>query len=213
MRKVDLIISTDLKAAPLDMQRAHDSIRQRVHAIQILSWVVDLNNNHDGMSTATIDVENGPSIKGSLVLFLDPMFINGVISCRALLEFLGLCWCKHSNQLAEIRKRHSEDDIGIEQFSNASGPLKKATPAEALKFYPGLSADAENAFLVIFKIANKELAHLTHTNIDDLISYDHLMIASKGITALMTNFFYTPLGLEAPVSPISTHSKHGSTLG
>jgi hypothetical protein len=127
--------------------------------------------------------------------FLNPAIECGLMHCRALLEFLGLC--ELNGQLRNIGRRH-DDDVHIEQFSNAAGPLPMVTPAAAVGHYTGEQDEAERALIAVFHATNKGVAHLT-SGLDALKSDAHLIeIASRGVPSLVISHLYTPLGLPAP---------------
>jgi hypothetical protein len=62
------------------------------------------------------------------------MIEAGFVHARALLEFLWLCTA--DGNLAQVKRRR-RDDIGIETFSNAQGPLCLVHPDEAVAAYLG----------------------------------------------------------------------------
>jgi len=74
---------------------------------------------------------------GHLTAFTNPAIETGLMHCRALLQFLGLCTTS-DGRLGNVKKRRP-GDIGIEKFSNASGPLPMVRPSEALACYRGAS--------------------------------------------------------------------------
>jgi len=102
--------------------------------------------------------------RGNLNAFTNPHIEAGLVHCRALLEFLGLCMI--NARLGNVRKRRISD-IGIEHFSNANGPLPMVTPEEAVSRYDGGREEAEEALISIFQAANKDLAHITTDLVDN----------------------------------------------
>lgn len=147
-------------------------------------------------------------VEGTSNAFVNPAIEAGLIHCRALLEFLGLC-VQHG-RLQNVRlPRHQQHDIGIELFSNSSGPLGLVTPAVATAHYSGPSADAERALLAVFHAANKSLAHLTNGFNASLVDSDAMEVASRGVPSLVISHLYTPLGLPAPDFKIKCRSRSG----
>lgn len=145
-------------------------------------------------------------VKSNSYGFLNPVIECGLLHCRVLLEFLGLC--EAGGQLQNVNHRHG-DDIRIEQLANAAGPLPKVTPTAAIARYAGDHRDAERAMLAIFHATNKGLAHLT-SGLDVSKSDARLIeIASKHIPSLVINYLYTPLGLPPPDFDVS--SRHGTS--
>jgi hypothetical protein len=144
---------------------------------------------------------------GNLNGFLNPAIEAGLVHCRALLEFLGLK--AGGGHIVNVKKRRS-GDIGVEHFSNASGRLPKVSPGDAFARYPGGREDAEKAFLAVFEITNKGIAHVT----EDLRDYpDHgrlVEIASLGVPSLVISYLYTPLGLPAPEYQVTHRTRNGS---
>ena len=141
------------------------------------------------------------TIEGNSNAFTNPAIEAGVIHCRVMLEFLGLAMNK-SGALAALAKPRRADDLGIESFKNKNGPLPWVTPAQATKRYPGDPAEAEQALLSVFRIANKGLAHLTSSFMTTPNEEHLLEVASRGVPALVVSHLYTPLGLPAPPSQV-----------
>jgi hypothetical protein len=142
-----------------------------------------------------IFVEGKLQIEGNLNAFTNPAIEAGVVHCRVLLEFLGLC--VHKGCLTHIERR-KKSDIGIENFVGSSGPLQKVDIDVALARYKGDPADAERALLTVFRLANKNLSHTTcelENHPEDVTS---LLIAAAGIPSLVVSYLYTPLGLPPP---------------
>jgi hypothetical protein len=102
----------------------------------------------------TIFVYGKLEIECNFDAFANPAIEAGLLHCRALLEFLGLC--DRNSVLSNIEKRR-RGDVGIEHFKNAAGHLKMVDPQAALKCYDGGLAEAEKALLCIFHLANKGL--------------------------------------------------------
>ncbi|HET7164021.1 MAG TPA: hypothetical protein VFI94_02600 [Pseudolabrys sp.] len=135
-------------------------------------------------------------VEGNLNGFTNPAIEAGLVHCRALLEFLGLCMT--SGRRLGNRKKRRNSDIDIEHFQNASGYLSMVTPDDALKFYKGPPTDVEEALLTVFETTNKGIAHSTS---DFNAHPEHARlaeIASRGIPPLVVSHLYTPLGLAAP---------------
>jgi hypothetical protein len=136
-------------------------------------------------------------VEGNLHGFINPAIEAGIMHCRALLEFLGLC--DTDGKLGNITRGRRKTDVGIEHFSTPAGaPLKMVTPDDAADRYPGPSDEAKNALLAVFQVANKELAHVTEDLRDSPEHARLIEIASRGIPVLMVGCFYKPMGLPAP---------------
>jgi hypothetical protein len=144
----------------------------------------------------SIHINGNVTVEGNLKAFTNPVIEAGLVHCRALLEFLGLCMTRGA-KLGNIKDRRRRD-IGIEHFKTSSGYLAKVTPDQALNRYEGGREEAENALVAVFQITNKGLAHIT----DDLTENpEHgplVEIASRGVPSLVISHLYTPLGLKPP---------------
>lgn len=148
------------------------------------------------------------SIEGNSNAFINPAIEAGLIHCRALLEFLGLC--VQVGQLQNVKlPRRRPDDVGIESFSNSSGPLSLVTPAEAVSHYSGPASQAERALLAVFHAANKGFAHFTDGFDASLVDGDAIEVASRGVPSLVISHLYTPLGLPAPDFEIQGRPRSG----
>ncbi len=135
------------------------------------------------------------SVEGTSNTFVSLSVESGLMHCRALLEFLGLCL--RGENLANVQSRRL-DDVGIELFSNSMGPLKMVTPLEAISHYGGQAAEVERALVTVFHVTNKGFAHFTTGLNASLATGDALEIAARGVPSLVVNHLYVPLGLLAP---------------
>lgn len=153
----------------------------RMQAVAILNLALKLQAT---FGAAPMNIYAKDMVEGNLNAFTNPAIESGLMHCRALLEFLGLCKTA-DGRLGNIKKRRSSSDVGIENFSNSRGHLKKVVPDEALNCYPGPRDEAENALLAVFQITNKGLAHVTEDLIDNPEHGSLIEIASRGVPSLM----------------------------
>jgi hypothetical protein len=136
----------------------YELLPYRMQAVAVLNRALKLRATCGG-APMNIYANDKLVIEGNLNAFTNPAIEAGLMHCRALLEFLGLC-VAGDGRLGNIKKRRSSD-VGIENFSNSSGHLKKVAPDDVLNRYPGPREEAENALLAVFQITNKGLAHVT----------------------------------------------------
>lgn len=127
----------------------------------------------------------------------NPSIEVGIIYSRVLLEFVGLKANKKKDALVEVQRR-LDDDIGIEDFSSATGPLKRVTIAEALSCYPGPAKDAEASLVTIIAHADKAVAHMTEGPVQDDRTADLVELGGKGVLALVSRYLYRALGRNIP---------------
>ncbi len=153
-----------------------------------------------------IFVNDQLTIEGNSNAFINPAIEAGVIHSRALLEFLGLNMSRNGRLQNPIGPR-KPDDIGIELFANATGSLARVSPTQALSRHPGGEAEAEQSLLSVFRLANKGLAHLTSSFLASPEETRLLEIASRRIPALIVSYLYTPLGIPAPASRLSSRPR------
>lgn len=172
-------------------------------AIEALNAALRLRISWERAQPMKIFINDELTVEGNSNAFANPAIEAGVIHCRALLEFLGLSMSK-AGRLQNLTRPRWPDDIGIEHFASATGPLAHVSPAQALSHYPGGEAEAEQALLSVFRIANKGLAHLTSSFLASPEETRLLEIASRGVPALIVSYLYTPLGLAAPASQLSS---------
>jgi hypothetical protein len=180
------------------MDREHllnELLPYRMQAVETLNLALNLSTRW-GAAPMTLHVGDKLVVEGTLHGFTNPCIEAGMMHCRALLEFLGLC--ERNGELGNLKKRRLTD-IGIEDFTTSSGaPLKNVTPVDATGRYPGPRGEAENALLAIFQVTNKGLAHVTE-DLNDSPEHARLIeIASRGIPVLMVGCLYKPMGLPAP---------------
>ena len=180
----------------MDRNRVLIELPYRMQAIATLNLAINLSAT---LGAAPMRLYAGDKlvVEGTLHGFTNPAIEAGIMHCRALLEFLGLC--NDNAQLGNITGARRRTDIGIEHFNTPAGaPLKIVTPDDAANRYPGPIDEAKNALLAVFQVANKELAHVTEDLRDSPEHARLIEIASRGIPVLVVGCFYKPLGLQAP---------------
>lgn len=197
------------QARMFDEQKVKRLLAHRMQSVTTLNWALDLRSRWSEAPPIAVYIDGKLQIEGNLGAITNPMLDVGLVHCRALLEFLGLC--NRNGSLAQIKdKERHKTDVGVEHFRNADGPLKKVEPEVALSRYEGNKAEAEKALLTILHVTNKGLAHNTMDLIEDPEGGKFIEIASRCVPALMVSYFYAPLGLPKPNSWITTRPREAS---
>ena len=169
-------------------------IPHRLGAVNSLTHALRLCNSFENPKPIKIYFDRKLTIVGNSNAYTNPVIESGLIHCRALLEFLGICYTKNG---LEIIKNRKPDDVGIEHYKDSNGAaLQKVSPDVAISRYPGPRDDAEKALISIFLAANKGLAHVTSELQPQELRL--LEIASRGVDALVISYLYTPMGKVAP---------------
>lgn len=146
-------------------------------------------------------VDDKPCFKGLETAFTNPAIEAGIINCRVMLEFLGLCLKKNSSSELEARPSSKyKDNIFIEHFESDGIALKRVSPEQVRRLS---TTDPEKGVLALARllhISNKEVAHPTYgrSGENDDADTELLIIGANGIRALTVSYFYTPLGLNSP---------------
>jgi hypothetical protein len=183
----------------VEKQKILHLLDYRMQSVEQLNWALSTRSQWDAAPPIAVHIDGKLSLEGNLNAITNPMLEVGLVHCRALLEFLGLR--SENGKLSQIQTRRPTD-IGIEYFESTSGPLTKVSPETAVSRYKGDEAEAERALLRVFQLTNKHLAHCTFDLNDEADDIGLIDIASRGVTALMISYFYTPLGLTRPESPV-----------
>lgn len=184
----------------------HELLPHRMQAVATLNMALKLYATW-GVAPMTLYAGDKLVVEGNLLAFINPAIEAGIMHCRALLEFLGLC--NDNGRLGNISRQRRSTDVGIEHFSTSAGPLEKVTPANVLRLYPGPSDEAENALLAVFHVTNKGLAHVTKDLSENPGHGPLVEIASRGVPSLMVSYLYTPLGRPAPEYKLTTRPRDG----
>lgn len=158
--------------------------------------------------TLEIRFDGKTSIEGLSTAFTNPAIESGIMHCRALLEFLGLKADRSNHTKLATRTGKQTDDLVIEDFTGPNGKLSKITISEALSPYDGNPEEAEKALARVIHVANKGIAHSTLGPIDDPEDRTLLEIASRGVPTLVTNYFYTRMGLQVPSYQLKSRSRN-----
>lgn len=170
-------------------------IPYRLGAVNSLTHSLKLVNDFQDAKAIEIYFDKKLVIIGNSYAYTNPVIESGLVHCRALLEFLGLCCTK--NGLGNIKKRKNKDDVGIEYYLDINGmPLQKLTTDLAISRYPEPREDAENALISVFRASNKGLAHNTLEFEPQELRL--LEIASRGVETLIISYLYTPMGITTP---------------
>jgi hypothetical protein len=92
------------------LRELNELIPYRMKAAGILNCALELRARWLKAPTMTLYVDGKQIMEGNLNAFTNPAIEAGVVHCRALLEFLGLC--NKNGALCKIKKRHP-GDVGI----------------------------------------------------------------------------------------------------
>lgn len=189
-------------------------IPSRLDALATLTIVLRLRMKWDGPKPMKLYFDDELQATGTAAAFTNPVIEAGLVHCRALLEFLGLrVDGKDHRLLVDRGPKPRVDDWVIEDFANASGPLPRVTPSDAVAAYNGDPKEAEAALAGVLHLANKGLAHITAGLAVSAMDMQQLEIASRGIPALVCIHLYRRLGVECPRPRISsTLRRRGSQL-
>lgn len=180
----------------------HRFIPHMLGAIEALQVALHLHTIWQDPQPMKILINDKLIVEGNSYAFINPVIEAGIIQCRTLLGFLGLSMNKAGK--LDNRPPPRKDDIGIECFSNAAGPLTTVSPTQALSHHYGSEVESEAALLSVFRIANKGLAHLTSTFLPSPEESRLLEIACRDVRSLTIRHLYTPLGLSAPASQVTS---------
>jgi hypothetical protein len=179
----------------------HDALNRiipyRLNAIATFGLVLRLRPSWRGGQPMQVFVREKLVIEGNSNAFANPAIEAGIVHCRAMLEFLGLALDKQGS-LQSLKRARKRDDLGIENFSNANGPLTILSPRQAVSVWQQGEVEAEQALISVFKAANKGLAHFTTLPLASAEETKLLEVASRLIPELVARCLYAPLGLEPP---------------
>jgi hypothetical protein len=198
---------SNAKTISADHERLlHKLLPYRMQAVATLNLALRLGSAWTDAPSMTIHADGKLVVEGNLDAFTNAAIEAGLVHCRALLEFLGLC---EKRGFLANRTNRQPGDIGIEHFRNEGGPLRMVDPETVLSRYEGGRDEAEKALLSIFHVANKGLAHITQDLIDHPEYGTLLEIASRGVPSLVVSYLYTPLGIVAPNYKIVSRPRDG----
>lgn len=181
----------------------------RLEAIEVLGLALRYRLSWTGPVPMQIHFDGKLSIEGLSSAFTNPAIEAGIVHCRAVLEFIGLRVDPTDQRRLSARSGSRRDDLVIENFANAAGPLPLVTPAMAVAPYNGPLGEAEQALARVIHIANKGLAHSTVGLITDPDDLRLTEIASRGVRTLLVNHFYVPLGLRVPAEGLPSRRRDG----
>ncbi len=179
-------------------------IPYRMQAVDTLNYALRLRSSWSDAPLMTIHADDKQVMKDNLNAFTTPPIEAGLVHCRALLEFLGLC-VKDGSLITG--KKSQPGGIGIEHFKSAGETLKIVDPESVLSRYEASQEEAEKALLTVFHITDNGLAHITAGLAAHPATGSLLEVASRGIPAPVISYLYTPPGLAAPNDKITSRSQ------
>lgn len=144
-------------------------IPHRIQAIEAGQAALEWQQRHDPYS-ATISIQVVGSqdnlFDGNLIDITDPMIFKANVSCRLLLNFLGIGIKARPLELVTITKSRQATDVGIEHYSDPKGaPLPRLTPDAARALFPDHDAACLlSSWATVIAITNKRLSHLTENS-------------------------------------------------
>ena len=139
------------------------------------------------------------AIEGSSNLFINAALEAGLIHARALLDFMGLrIHPKNPSRLKQRKKVQHPDDIVIENYAVNGTPLSRVSVREVVGKYASFYNQVENTLATLISTTNKRLVHSTSIGLDDPDQLKILKEGSEIVPAIVTDFFYARLGLQAP---------------
>jgi ribosomal protein S18 acetylase RimI-like enzyme len=101
----------------------YEILPYRMYAVATLHRALQLRAKWSDAPSMTIFVDGKLEIEGNFDGFANPAIEAGLVHCRALLEFLGLC---DKNAVLSNIERRRRGDVGIEHFKNAAGRAEVA---------------------------------------------------------------------------------------
>ena len=118
-------------------------IPHRLSAVYALTNALRLHSSFENPKSIEIYFDRKLTIVGNSNAYTNPVIESGLIHCRALLEFLGICYTKNGLEIIKDRK---PNDVGIEHYKDSNGAtLQKISPEVAISSYSGSKDDAEKA--------------------------------------------------------------------
>ena len=179
-------------------------IPYRLATLDIMRFALTELIFEDGPKPIKLYIDGKLRITGQTNAFSNAAIEAGIITARALLEFLGLQVDQNDpKRLKERSGKQHNDDLFIEDFTNDTKRLSKVTIEDVHKYYPGPPQIAEGALARVIHIAHKEIAHSTLGRGKANDDIEMVKLAAKGIRALTVSFFLIKLGIPAPASPVN----------
>jgi len=135
-------------------------IPHRLDALAIAELMLKFRLRWEEPKPMQIIVDSKLQFEGLTSMFTNPILEVGILNVRGLMEFVGLKVAGTALVQLNPRQRRA-DDIGIEMFSTASGPLRLVTPDDVAAEHLLDPTAAQVAMVATIEAANKGLAHFT----------------------------------------------------
>lgn len=152
------------------------------------------------MDVLPIEIRQGDRtlLHANTNLLVNSTFALGIISARALLEFLGLKAGKITNEL-KGRERKQDDDIVIEDFYGVDGSRLNMIDVATIEVeFPEHHEYVRRALWELISDAHKGTAHLTDLRKEDPDTFQIYRYGIKGLSILMDKYFYSEIGMACP---------------
>jgi hypothetical protein len=183
-------------------------IPHRLDALAIAELMLMFRLRWSEPKAMQIAVDGRLQFTGLTTVFTNPIVEVGILNVRGLMEFVGLKASAGSLVPIDLRQRR-KDDVGIEMFAAASGPLCLVTPSEIGAEHPEDPIGGQRAVAATIEAANKGLAHFTDAYPDHPVDVERVLLAFKLTQRIVERYLYQPLGIQRPEPPVRAVRRDG----
>jgi hypothetical protein len=182
----------------------HEHIPYRLAAIDLCQIVARLLGDSTTLHPIVIQVGSILTIRaGQARIFTNPVVEHGFMSCRAMLEFLGVGLDRSQTKLENYRKQ-KPDTATLKDFT-----LELVT-ADQVKAYLTSEPTLIDGVIRTIRAAHKAGAHLT-TGGEKLLA-GPLEAGCRATRTLVDHFLYEALGCSPPPQLVAADNPRPSTV-
>jgi hypothetical protein len=170
----------------------NESIPDRVAELCGCARIIEACENQDPSSGATIQLSDTVTVKCSSarLFLLFPCLDAAIITCRNLMQLLGIGLSGNGQTLVNYQSRKFPTDAWMTDFGLQPVPKDKAYKGHD----PLTEAQTERILLLVLQAGNKGIAHLTDKSTRDTITRREVAEACGIVITLVNHHIYKALG-------------------
>lgn len=185
----------------IQTEMLEEHLPYRLTHLDGLCWACEVILSSERPSDVSITFDGLTKLKQTSVLFLTNSLVeSGLLYCRVLFSFLGICFDRKTQQLAQIKNPGSDDNFSIVKLGLPILTL------DDLRLAPtGSSGEVEESCRLTLLATNKGVAHFTDSKTTPSQSEDALRCA-RTVIWLTEEYVYKRIGLAIPFYKFWTYA-------
>lgn len=177
----------------IQTEMLEEHLPYRLTHLDGLCWACEVLLSSERPSDVSITFDGFTKLKQTSVSFLtNSLAETGLLYCRVIFSFLGICLDKKTQQLAQIKKPGSDDNFSIVKLELPILTL------DDLRLAPtGSPGEVEESCRLTLLATNKGVAHFTDSK-NERAQIEDALRCARTIIWLTEEYVYKRIGLAIP---------------